>query len=86
MHRTEADFWRHLSQLPESVQRTARRNFERLKEDPGYASLNFKKVGPYWSVRVGNSHRALAYEHEGDFLWFWIGHHDEYDRIIRAGR
>ena len=86
MHRTEPDFWRYFSQLPEPVQRRARRNFQRLKDDPGYASLNFKRVGSYWSVRIGLSHRALAYDDGGDFVWFWIGPHDEYDRIIRAGR
>ena len=85
MHRTEPDFWRYLAQLPESVQRTARRNFQRLKEDPRYASLHFKKIGVYWSVRIGRSYRAIAYQEGDDFVWVWIGKHDEYDRIIGSG-
>ena len=72
--------------MPESAQRIARRNFQRLKDDPGYASLYFKKVGAYWSVRVGLHHRALAYQDGEDFVWFWIGRHGEYERIIRGGR
>ena len=45
-----------------------------------------RKLGAYWSVRIGLSHRALAYQDGDDFIWFWIGRHDEYDRIIRSGR
>lgn len=82
MHRTETEFWINFARLPESVQRIARRNFERLKEDPGYPSLRFKKVGEYWSVRIGRSYRALAFEDGDDFVWVWIGGHDEYNRIL----
>jgi len=28
----------------------------------------------------------LAAEHEGDFVWFWIGDHREYERLIRSGK
>lgn len=86
MHRTDPEFWSHFARLPESVQRLARRNYERLKEDPGYRSLEFKRVGSYWSVRIGIFYRALAFEEGGDFIWFWIGGHDEYDRIVRSRR
>ncbi|MYC34649.1 MAG: hypothetical protein F4X64_15915 [Chloroflexi bacterium] len=82
MHRTEPDFWEYFGQLPESVQRVARRNFEQLKDNPRHPSLRFKKVGAYWAVRVGRSYRALALEDGDDFVWFWIGRHDEYDRRI----
>ena len=83
MHRTTPEFWRHFDQLPESVQRIARRNFDLLKADSRYPSLHFEKVGSFWSARVGLSYRALAVEDGGDFIWVWIGGHDEYDRIIR---
>jgi hypothetical protein len=42
-----------------------------------------KKVGRYWSVRVGRSHRALAVEVASGFRWVWIGTHEEYERLIR---
>jgi len=61
----------------------ARRNFDLLKENPRHPSLHFKKVGKLWSVRVGPHHRALAVEDEADFIWVWIGPHDEYGRIIK---
>ena len=43
----------------------------------------FKKVGKLWSVRVGINHRALAVEDGADFIWVWIGPHDEYKRLIK---
>ncbi len=65
-----------------SYQRTAKKNFELLKKDPLHPSIHFKKVGKFWSVRVGISHRALAVEDGADFIWVWIGTHDEYERMI----
>jgi hypothetical protein len=54
-----------------------------LKRDPQHPSLHFKKVGPYWSARVGIRHRALAVRKNGDWVWFWIGTHTAYDSLIR---
>ena len=82
MHRTTPHFWRHFEQLPEPVQRIARQNFRLLLANPRHPSLHFKKVGKFWSVRVGLAHRALAVEDGGDFIWVWVGSHDEYDRLI----
>lgn len=83
MHRTTDRFWTCLEHLPIPVQRVARENFAFLKRDPLHPSLHFKKVGKLWSVRVGLGHRALAVEDGPDFIWVWIGPHDEYQRIIK---
>ena len=82
MHRTTPQFWDRFDALPKSVQHLAKKNFERLKQNPAHPSLHFKKVGDNWSARVGRSHRALTVEDGSDFIWVWIGHHDEYDRLI----
>ncbi len=82
MHRTTPQFWNLFYQLPESVQNLARKNFELLKQNPRHPSLHFKKVGHFWSARVGLNHRALAVEDGDDFIWVWIGQHDEYDRLV----
>jgi hypothetical protein len=82
MHRATPQFWERLEKLPESVQSLARRNFELLKQNPGHPSLRFKKVGRFWSARVRSNHRALAVQDGPDFIWVWIGDHDEYDRLI----
>ncbi|MXZ30449.1 MAG: hypothetical protein F4236_09810 [Acidimicrobiia bacterium] len=82
MHRATPQFWRHLAELPEPAQRTARRNFLLLAENPGHPSLRFKKVGKFWSARVGRDHRALAIRDGDDLIWVWVGSHDDYDRRI----
>ena len=83
MHRATPQFWARFGRLPESVQRIARKNFRLLAEDPAHPSLRLKKVGRYWSARVGIGYRALAVDDGGDFIWVWVGTHDEYDRLIR---
>ena len=85
-HRTTARFWACYAGLPEAVQRVARRNFNLLKENPAHPSLHFKKVGKLWSARAGPHHRALAVEDGADFIWVWIGPHDEYERLIKQQR
>ena len=83
MHRTTPQFWDRFDKLPQSVQELARKSFELLKQNPQHPSLHFKKVGRYWSARVGLNYRALAVEDAEDYIWVWIGNHDEYDRLIR---
>lgn len=57
--------------------------FDLLKADPRHPSLHLKKVGRYWSGRVGRQYRALAVEVPGGgLLWFWIGSHADYDRLL----
>lgn len=70
MHYTTRRFWECYNDLPETVQRTAEQGYELLKIDPSHPSLHFKKVGKYWSVRVGQSYRALGVEVEKGILWF----------------
>jgi len=75
-------FWECYRRLPEPVQQLANKNFELLKRDPDHPSLHFKKVGKFRSVRVGLAYRALGVQ-EGDVVvWFWIGSHDDYERLI----
>ena len=81
-HRANAKFWRFYEQLPDDIQILADRSYALLKSDPHHGSLRFKKVGRLWSVRVGSHYRAVAVEDGPDFVWFWIGRHDEYDLII----
>ena len=54
-----------------------------LKENPRHPSVRLKKVGDFWSARVGSVYRALAVEDEKGFIWVWMGAHDEYEEIIK---
>lgn len=83
MHRTTEQFWERYGRLPEDVRELADKSFQLLKENPTHPSLRFKRVGRFWSARVGLGHRALAVEDGSDFTWVWIGSHDQYNAIIR---
>jgi hypothetical protein len=65
------------------VRDAADHSFALLKHDPRHPSLQLKKIGRFWSARVGLRYRALAVEESGDLVWFWIGSHAEYDALIR---
>ncbi|WP_417158754.1 hypothetical protein [Spirulina subsalsa] len=81
-HRATPDFWFHYRQLPQDIQQLADRCYAQLKQNPRYPSLHFKKVGPFWSVRIGLRYRAVAIQENEDVVWFWIGNHAEYDQIL----
>ena len=81
-HHASDDFWARFDALPQNVQELARQNFELLKLSPSHPSLHFKSVGKYRSARVGLKFRALGVEVEDGVLWFWIGSHAEYDRLL----
>ncbi len=83
MHRATDRFWQRYDRLPREVRKLADKCFGILKANPRHPSLQFKKVGGLWSARVGLAHRALAAEDGSDYLWVWIGSHDEYERMIR---
>jgi len=81
-HFASADFWHCYRQLPKKVRRLADANYEILKADPSYPSLHFKRIGKYRTIRVGLHYRALAVEVPEGLLWFWIGSHAQYDKIL----
>jgi hypothetical protein len=81
-HSASRRFWTAYEALPASIRAVADANFDLLKRDPRHPSLQFKKVGKYWSVRVGLRYRALAVQADDTYVWFWIGPHADYDRII----
>jgi hypothetical protein len=81
-HKTTLQFWACYRKLPVDVQRLADKCFELLKGDPQHPSLQFKRVGAYWSVRVGLHYRAVSIGRGSEIVWFWIGSHAEYDRLL----
>ncbi len=66
-----------------TIRGLADKAFEQLKRDPQHPSVHFKKVGRFWSARVGLHHRAVGVEIPDGILWFWIGTHAEYDKLVR---
>jgi hypothetical protein len=73
-------------QLSKQLQKQAREAYKRFQVDPNYPSLRFKKIHPtqpIYSARVGKGHRALGVLDGDEIVWFWIGSHREYERLIR---
>ena len=83
-HRASPTFWEPYNGLPDAMRELADKNFALLKEDPAHPSLHFKKVGRFRSARVGRNFRALAVEVDDGLLWFWIGDHATYERMIES--
>ena len=83
MHRTTDRFWKCFEDLPHDIQKLAKKSFELIKTDPLHPSLHFKKVGKFWSIRIGGNYRALGVQDEEGFVWVWIGNHKEYDKMIK---
>jgi hypothetical protein len=70
--------------FPPEVRRTADRQFALLSLNPRHPSLHFKPIPGGWSARVTLNVRALARRRsDGTFVWFWIGSHDDYDKLIK---
>jgi len=68
--------------LPSEVRERARRAYRLWRENPDLPGLRFKRVGADVSIRIGRDYRALGLI-EGDAVyWYWIGRHDEYDRLV----
>src|SRR5881296_2819712 len=58
-HFAAPEFWHHYRQLPAEVRRLADQKFELLKADPHHSSIRLKKVGQFWTARIGLHYRAL---------------------------
>jgi hypothetical protein len=82
-HFASRAFWEAYGKLPEPVLAQADKNYALLKKNPQHPSLRLKKIGRFWSVRIGLRYRALATEAGDDLVWFWIGSHADYDAMIR---
>ena len=81
-HRASRAFWVLYRALPGDVRRAADEAFARLTENPKHPSLRFKKIGRFRSARVGLHYRALAIEVPDGLVWFWIGTHADYDKLL----
>jgi hypothetical protein len=81
--RASERFWRLYHRLPPEIRRLADKNHRLWREDHWHSSLHFKKVRSFWVARVGENYRAIGRETEGTVIWFWIGSHAEYERLIR---
>lgn len=80
--RAVASFWDGYAGLPHEIQKAARKQYALWLRDPRHPSVQFKKVGEYWSARVTGSYRAVGVLDGETVVWFFIGTHAEYARIL----
>jgi hypothetical protein len=83
--RTTRRFWRLFSNLPLDTQRDAKRAYRLFQSNPAHPGLQFKKLegeDNIYSVRIGLEYRAPAVMQKDRIIWYWIGSHSEYDRLV----
>jgi hypothetical protein len=83
--RTTRRFRKGFGELPRNIQEKARVAFKVWKNDPSHPSLRFKQVHsdePIFSVRIGMGWRALGLRENDTLIWFWIGSHADYEKLV----
>jgi mRNA-degrading endonuclease RelE of RelBE toxin-antitoxin system len=73
--------------LPDPIRQQADKAYQLFRQNPQHPSLRFKQVHPeraIYSVRISSQYRALAVADGDDIIWFWIGSHADYDRLLTA--
>jgi hypothetical protein len=81
--RASEEFWGLYNRMPRSAQRAAQA-VRTFRKDPTHPSVHLKPVGGLWSARINDAYRALAVREDDIFYWFWIGPHDQYERLINS--
>ncbi|MBF0229695.1 MAG: hypothetical protein HQK63_08930 [Desulfamplus sp.] len=83
-------FKKHFEALPEQIKNQATEAYKIWKKNPFDKSLNVKQLypsKPIYSVRITLNWRALGYREGKDtVIWFWIGSHEEYNKLISSAR
>lgn len=74
-----------LTKLPPDIRRQARQSYQQFLQNPRHPSLRFKMVHtelPIYSARIGKRYRAVGQISNDTIVWFWIGSHAEYDKLL----
>jgi hypothetical protein len=73
------------SDLLIDTQRDAKRAYRLFQGNPAHPGLQFKKLegeDSVYSARIGLDYRALGVMKKDRIVWYWIGSHAEYDRLV----
>ena len=83
--KTSRRFRELLDALPAAIQRHAHGAYALFRDNPDHPSLRFEKVHstlPIYSARVTLGYRAVGVIEENVIIWFWIGTHSDYERLL----
>lgn len=84
--RTTEKFRALYQSIPKPIQEKARTAYQLWSQNPQHPSLRFKKVHvklPIYSVRIDLDWRAVGILEKDEVIWFWIGPHAEYEKLLR---
>ena len=82
---TKKSFWKQFDSLPHEAKILAIKAFYLWSENPYNSGLNFKKLNSQnslYSVRIGLNWRAIGKKYPDYILWYWIGSHEEYNKMF----
>lgn len=82
---TTRRFRKAFAALPKKVKDQARNAYRIFLQNPQAPTLKYKRIHAdeaVYSVRVGRDYRALGVKSSNDIIWFWIGSHADYDKLI----
>ncbi len=74
-------------ELPEEVRLRVKKAYRQWAANPLHPSLHYKKIHatlPIWSARVSLNYRVVGIVHAEKMLWYFVGTHAEYDRLIKT--
>ncbi|MGL5034837.1 MAG: type II toxin-antitoxin system RelE family toxin [Microcystaceae cyanobacterium] len=83
--RTNKKFWQAYDKLDKTVKQQAYAAYRLFCLNPQHPSLHLKCVHgnlPIYSVRINLNYRAVGIMENKEIIWFWIGSHDEYEKLI----
>jgi hypothetical protein len=83
--KTTERFWKSYKLLPVEIKKKAKKAFKLFQIEPTHPSLHFKRIystKSVFSIRISRSYRALGVVQNQELIWFWIGSHSDYDKLI----
>lgn len=83
--KTTRRFRQMLAKLPRDVRHQAKEAYRLFRRNRNHPSLRFKKVHAtelIYSVRINIDYRAVGVVDGDELVWFWIGPHAEYDKLL----
>jgi hypothetical protein len=84
---TTERFRKAFDELPEHIKEQANKSFKVWTKNPNHPAIHFKRIHKtklIYSVRITLSYRALGIKENDTMIWFWIGSHTEYDKLISS--
>ena len=71
--------------LPWGIRNKVKKAYKLWRSDTTYPSLYFKPVKGkpgMWSARVDLDYRAVCWQEPDGWLWFWVGKHKDFDKLV----